>query len=143
MVKVFEGSFGKCEPVASCTRASFRGFLRREAMFIMLPRMKYLELYGNWLSRLPEDRKTFNAQNSRDGDVIADCFRSTPDTTSTPYALIVLCRHLLRVQRIESSACVVCLQSILIVVCGNTSIAVARVYINLSWNIIPSHFSII
>ena len=32
------------EPVASCTRASFRGFLRREAMFIIFPRVEYSEL---------------------------------------------------------------------------------------------------
>ena len=50
---MFEGSFGEGEPVASCIRASFRGFLRREAIFIMLLKVKYLELYGNELSRSP------------------------------------------------------------------------------------------
>lgn len=38
MVNVTEGSFGKDEPVASWIRASFRGFLRREAISVMLPR---------------------------------------------------------------------------------------------------------
>ena len=116
--KVFEGSLGKGEPVASCTRASFRGFLRREAIFIIVPRMEYSELYGNCLSRSGSEGFQFEGRCHR--GLLPLHARHNKHSGSIDR------RHLFLVQRTESSAFVVCLKSVLLVVCAvNSFIAVA------------------